>query len=261
MNKPIAGDGTVGKAIEVLEKVADFGRPVRFSELLESSPHPKATLYRLLQTLTSQGMLIYNDEQQTYSMGLKLLRLAHTAWAQSSLANIASPHLDKLVSEVKETLHLAQMDAGQVVFVDKKYRSAHFDTIAQTGLVAPAHCTGVGKAILAFLSPARLERAVGMQNFYQFTPKTLTSREALEVELGTIKKQGFAFDREEHEVGIISVAAPIIRANGQPLGAVSIASSTHRHSPESLQAFTPNLLETVREISKEAEAWTFPQAD
>ena len=70
-------DGTVGKAVEVLDRVATFGRPVRFTELLDGSPFPKATLYRLLQTLTSQGMLAYDDDRQTYAPGLRQVRLAH----------------------------------------------------------------------------------------------------------------------------------------------------------------------------------------
>ncbi|MBT8415251.1 MAG: helix-turn-helix domain-containing protein, partial [Boseongicola sp.] len=69
-----AGDGTVGKALEVLDRVAAFGRPVRFTELLDGSPYPKATLYRFVQTLTNQGMLSYDPERQTYAMGIRLVR-------------------------------------------------------------------------------------------------------------------------------------------------------------------------------------------
>lgn len=253
-------DGTVGKALQLLDDVAAMGRPVRFSEILEHSSHPKATLYRLLQTLTNQGMLSYNDHAQTYSLGLRLVRLAHSAWAQSSLSEIASPHLEELAKKVHETLHLAQMESGQVIFIDKRQRSSNYDTLAQTGLVAPAHSTGVGKAILAFLSPPRLERAMKQQNFYPFTEHTHTSAESLMRELEDIKKTGIAFDRQEHELGIISIAAPILRSNGQPLGAVSIASSSARHTNESLSEFKSELLATAQHISNSAESWSFPQA-
>lgn len=253
-------DGTVGKALQLLDDVAAMGRPVRFSEILEQSSHPKATLYRLLQTLTNQGMLSYNDVAQTYSLGLRLVRLAHSAWAQSSLSEIASPHLEELAKKVHETLHLAQMESGQVIFVDKRQRSQSYDTLAQTGLVAPAHSTGVGKAILAFLSPQRLERAMKQQNFYPFTKHTHISADSLKKELEQIKEAGIAFDRQEHEMGIISIAAPILRSNGQPLGAVSIASSSARHTHESLSEFKPLLLQAVGQIADSAEAWSFPQA-
>ncbi|MDN3720729.1 helix-turn-helix domain-containing protein [Roseibium salinum] len=114
-----AGIGTVGKALEVLDRVAAVGRPVRFSELLAKSSHPKATLYRLLQTLVSQGMLVYDDQRQTYSLGIRLVRLAHAAWRQSSIAPIARPFVKALAETVGETVHLAQLDSGQVLYVEK----------------------------------------------------------------------------------------------------------------------------------------------
>ena len=98
------GDGTVGKALDVLDMVAMAGRPVRFTELLVSSSYPKATMYRFLQTLTNQGMLTYDPDRQLYSLGVRLVRLAHAAWAQSSLAPIARPWIDMLSGEVGETI-------------------------------------------------------------------------------------------------------------------------------------------------------------
>ena len=117
--------GTVGKALEVLDQVTAYGRPVRFSEILADSHFPKGTLYRLVQSLTDQGMLTYDAERQTYGPGLRLVRLAHAAWQQSSLAQVARPYVDSLAEEVREAVDLAQIDHGHVVFVDrrKKYLS------------------------------------------------------------------------------------------------------------------------------------------
>lgn len=253
-----SGDGTVGKALEILESVADKGRPVRFGELLADSPHPKATLYRLLQTLTNQEMLQYDSEQQTYTLGLRLVRMAHSAWKQSSLAKVAAPVLQELAAYANETIHLAQMENGQVLFVDKRRASALFETLAQTGRIAPAHSTGVGKAILAFMTPERLERALRQQAFVKFTPNTHPDVDSLMAEFAQIRAEGVAYDREEHEQGIISIAAPILLDNGKVVGAVSIATSTSRHSPESLQAFRQALLDATARIGKEASPWQFP---
>ena len=261
MNNQATTDGTVGKALGILDCVARAGRPVRFSELLDQSHHPKATLYRLLQTLTNQRMLSYDTERQTYSMGLRLVRLAHCAWKMSSLAPSAGPHLDRLAAEVNETIHLAQMDAGQVLFVDKRRTTDRFETLAQAGRIAPGHCTGVGKAILAFLSPTRLELAMQQQTFVKYTPNTHETRQSLEAELAEIRAAGIAFDREEHEPGIISIAAPILTPGGRVLGAVSIATSTNRHTLDELTAFRPVLLTTVSRIGIDAEAWQYPQTN
>lgn len=251
-------DGTVGKALEVLDQVAAFGRPVRFSDLLEQSRFPKATLYRLVQSLTKQGMLTYDSDRQTYAPGLRLVRLAHSAWQQSSLAPIARPHIDALAEEVREAVHLAQIDHGHVIFVDKRKTTNMFDTLAQTGLVAPSYCTGVGKAILAFLPDDRRAEALKMQAFVPYTPQTHKTPDSLTPELKTIRKDGIAFDREEHEQGIISVAAPILRNGDDVVGAISIATSTSRRSLDDLSALSPVLRETASRIATEVDPWHFP---
>lgn len=253
------GDGTVGKALDVLDMVARHGRPVRFTELLGQGGYPKATLYRFLQTLTNQGMLAYDPEAQVYSLGVRLVRLAHAAWAQSSLAPIARPWLDRLSEELGETLHLAQLDQGQVLYVDKRNAARPVDMFSQAGKVGPAYCTGVGKAMLAYLPDDRLEQALARQSFHAFTPGTLASREALMAELKAIRQRGFAFDREEHEPGIICVAAPILSASGRAIGAMSITSTTQRNSLEDLEAFVPRLCEVAAAIAADAQAWRFPE--
>jgi len=182
-------DGTVGKALEVLDQVAAFGRPARFSELLQQSDFPKPTLYRLLQTLTNQGMLGYDASRQTYAPGVRLVKLAHAAWSQASLAPIARPHIDGLASRIDEAVHLAQIDNGQVLFIDKRQKTAQFATLAQAGQVAPAYCTGVGKVILAFLAPERQERALRQQAFMKYTAATHDSIESLTHELATIRSE------------------------------------------------------------------------
>ena len=92
-----SGDGTVGKALDVLDQVASYGRPVRFSELLEDSKFPKATLYRFVHTLTNQRMLAFDPDRGTYAPGVRLVRLAHTAWQTSSLAPIARGAIDQVM--------------------------------------------------------------------------------------------------------------------------------------------------------------------
>ncbi|KEJ88939.1 IclR family transcriptional regulator [Sulfitobacter donghicola] len=254
----VTTDGTVGKALSVLEQVASAGRPVRMRELLETSEFPKPTLYRFLQTLTNQGMLSYDPEHQTYTPGIRLVRLAHSAWSQATLAPIARPHLETLASTLREAIHLAQMDNGQVIFIDKRQASTQFATLAQAGQVAPAYCTGVGKAMLAFLPEAEREHALRQQAFLKYTDATLTSADELLKELDEIRIEGIAFDREEHEDGIISIAAPILTPSNRVVGSISIATATNRHTLEELNAFRPDLVECANKIGTEAQSWQSP---
>ena len=243
----VNSDGTVAKALSVLDQVTAMGRPVRMRELLETSEFPKPTLYRLLQTLTSQRMLSYDKDQQTYAPGIRLVSLAHSAWSQASLAPIAAPYISALGERLREAIHLAQIDNGQVVFVDKRQASSRFATLARTGQVAPAYCTGVGKAILAHLEPEAQAQALQQQAFLKYTDATHTSTETLVRELEQIRA-----------AGIISIAVPILTDAGRVVGAVSIATATHRHTLDGLNAFRPALLECATRIGAEAQSWQSP---
>jgi len=252
-------DGTVGKALDVLDMVASHGRPVRFSDLLAHADYPKATLYRLLQTLTHQGMLVLDPDQGTYALGVRLVRLAHAAWAQSSLAPIARPYLDELAEKTGETIHLAQLDLGQVLYVDKRNAARPVEMFAQAGKVGPAYCTGVGKAMLAYLSPEALEQALARQSFHRHTEHTLDTPEKLMAELKAIRDRGHAFDREEHEKGIICCAVPILTRSGRVLGALSVTSTTARTTLKALEAQSGLTKDIAAKIAAEAESWRFPE--
>lgn len=254
-----AGDGTVGKALDVLDMVASAGRPVRFSDLLGHAPYPKATLYRFLQTLTHQGMLAHDPDRGTYALGVRLVRLAHAAWAQSSLAPVARPHVDALAATTGETIHLAQLDQAQVLYVDKRNAARPVEMFAQAGKVGPAYCTGVGKAMLAFLPPDALESALARQSFHRFTPHTLIARDTLLQELAAIRARGFGYDREEHEPGIICIAAPILSRAGRVIGALSVTTTTARNSLDDMTALAPQVTATAAAIAADAESWRFPE--
>ena len=254
----MAGDGTVGKAMDVLDLVAGFGRPVRFGALLEISPFPKATLYRFLQTLTSQRLLEYDADQQTYSLGVRLVRLAHAAWTQSSLAPLARTHLDRLSHKIGLTVHLAQLDNGQVLYVDKRNATKPVEMFSQAGKIGPAYCTGVGKAMIAFLPEPEQTRVVTQQSYHAFTAHTLTSPKALRGELMKIAARGHAYDREEHEVGIICIAVPVLSRQGRVMGGISITGTTQTTTYEKLDILAPELTTTAQAIAADAESWRFP---
>lgn len=258
MGADAPGDGTVGKALDVLDMVASAGRPLRFTEMLGTSPYPKATLYRFLQVLTHQGMLAHDAATGSYSLGVRLVRLAHAAWAQSSLAPLARVHVDALSARLGETIHLAQLDQGQVLYVDKRNAARPVEMFSQAGKVGPAYCTGVGKAMLAHLPPDALADALMRQSFHRFTPHTLATPEALQAELLAIRARGFAFDREEHEPGIICVAVPVLARTGRVIGALSVTSTLAHTTLDGLAGLAPEIQATATLIAAEAENWRFP---
>lgn len=251
-------DGTVGRTLAVLDLVAGFARPVRFAEILPQSDLPKATLYRFLQALTNQEMLAFDADRQTYAPGLRLVRLAHSAWAQSSLAPIAAPFLDALSQETGETIHLAQLDHGMVLYVDKRNAARPVEMFSQSGKVGPSYCTGVGKAMLAYLPEDKLADAIARTSFQRYTPTTLADEAALRAELDAIRIRKFAWDNEEHEPGIVCIAAPILSNSGRVLGALSITTANAQDRAK-LESYAPRVLQTAASIAEAANTWRFPE--
>ncbi|HEX9857653.1 MAG TPA: IclR family transcriptional regulator C-terminal domain-containing protein, partial [Paracoccaceae bacterium] len=160
------------------------------------------------------------------------------------------------------TVHLAQLDQGQVLYVDKRNAARPVEMFSQAGKVGPAYCTGVGKAMLAFLPEEALARALERQSFHRFTPQTLDSPRALLADLAAIRARGFALDREEHEPGIICVALPILTGAagaGRVIGAISVTSTTARTTLAALAALAPRIGEAATGIAAEAASWRFPE--
>lgn len=250
--------GTVGKALGVLELVAAQEAPVRFAELQRLSSLPKATLYRLIQTLVIEGMLAQDPETGAYSLGVRLVRLAHAAWRQSSLAPIARPHLEALAAASGRTVHLAQLDYGHVLYVDRRDAREPDAIFTDAGKIAPAYSTAVGKAMLAYLDAQQLDQVLAMQSFQRFTSTTLSSEAVLRQSLDRVRERGFAVDLEEYQSGVICVAVPILSAEDRMLGAVSVSASTTHDSLETLEAWVPQLRDCAETIAVEMTQWAVP---
>lgn len=212
-----------------------------------------------MQVLRNLGILFFDEDKQTYSPGLRLVRLAHASWAQSSLAPVAAPHLDWLSGELDMTLHLAQLDGGQVLYIDKRNSARPAEMFSQAGKVVPAYCTGIDKAMLAHLKEPSLGQAIDRQSFYKFTSRTVGSAGSLRDELSAIRARGYALDNEEHEQGKICVAVPILARTGRVLGGLSATSTSTELKIEELGEIAPRLARVAALIALDAENWRFPE--
>ncbi|AEV35805.1 transcriptional regulator, LclR family [Pseudovibrio sp. FO-BEG1] len=244
----------ISKALVVLDAVALAESPPRFVELLNALPLSRATLHRQLRQLVKEGMLVHDEVHQTYSIGMRVLRLAHSAWSRASLASVARDSLDQLSAQIPETIHLAVLDNNQVLYVDKRLPPRSVSMFSSPGKIGPAYCTGVGKAMLSALPEARLAEAIRAQSFQRHTAKTFVNEKMLRDELARIRARGHAFDDEEHEDSIICVALPILNKRGEPIGALSVTSTTYVTSLDTMvETYLPAMTLAVQEISENAQ--------
>lgn len=248
---PKASTGTLGKALAVLDLIAQSPEPLRFTDLLKRSAQPRATLHRQLSHLLEEDLIQLNEETGTYELGLRLLNLAAAAWSRNSLRGVAAPFLQDLHARTGETVHLAVLRGERVVYLDKVEGRQSVRMHSQIGNTSPVYCTGVGKAMLAALDEASLHTLLNNLQFESFTAQTIPDRAALLAEIQQIRQQQYAEDREEHEEGIRCVAAALVAADGQLRGGISVTAPVFRLQAEQLEQWRAWVVVAAQAINEQ----------
>jgi DNA-binding IclR family transcriptional regulator len=225
--------GTLGKLMVLLDIVTHADAPMRFTDILAVANQPRGTLHRQLGHLTEEGLLELDGDGR-YAPGLRLLDFAARSWARNEFRLIAEPHLVALQQLTGETVHLGVLRGAAVIYLDKVEGRQPVRMYSQIGNASPVYCTGVGKAALSVLADERVAALISGVSFQRFTENTHTPQTLLS-EIAEIRKSGNAFDREEHEVGIRCVAAPVHSEDLSFVGGVSVTGPAYRLTLERLE--------------------------
>jgi len=215
----------VDRAARLLTEVVHSPGSVTFTELAAATGLAKSTTSRLLLALERNG-LVRRDEAGKFRPGEMFVRFAWQGGAEAGLTGVAQPYLDRLGRATGETVNLGVGRGDmveQIAQVDSVYLIGATNWL---GRPVPLHCTALGKVLLAYgaatLPPGRLERC---------TEHTITSRAALDTELGTVRQRGYAVIDGELEPGLVAVAAPVYRDGGAVVAALSVSGPDNRLTP------------------------------
>jgi DNA-binding IclR family transcriptional regulator len=234
---PVADDlatspGTsVGKALALLEAFDQLDAYLGVSELARRTSLPKSTAFRLLAILEEHGLI---ERQGTrYCLGKRLFELGNRVpdCRPRALRDKALPFISELYELTHETVHLAVLDGADVLYVEKLFGRQQVKAPSSVGGRVPAYCSAIGKALLAWSGPTALEATLA-RGLAPRTGYTIVSPARLVDELALVRAQGVAFDREESNLGINCVAAPIITRNGRVVGGLSVCGGTGRFAPD-----------------------------
>ncbi|WP_244423947.1 IclR family transcriptional regulator [Phyllobacterium sp. YR531] len=255
-----SGTGTLGKAISVLDIIANSSMPLRFTDVLKFSDQPRGTLHRQISNLIEEGLITVNRDN-SYALGLRLLQFASKAWAGNEFRGVAAAHIQQLHEATGETVHLGVLKGIEVIYLDKIESRQNIRMVSQIGNTAPAFCTGVGKAALSALPDNELHKRISNIEFRRYTPNTLTTAAALLAEIDTIRRTGNAYDREEHETGITCVAAPILSHTDRLFTAsVSVTGPAYRVTPEMLVSWAEITRNTASAITSAMTSQLAPRS-
>src|SRR5882724_2291520 len=216
------------RAVVILDMLAAVREDLSLFELSERLDLHKSTIHRLLMVLERHRLVERRPESGKYGLGLKLFELGTRAFARLGLGERAHPHLERLAAEAGETAHLCVLEDGEVLYLEKVEPSRTIRVPSTVGRRNPAHCTAVGKALLAFLPEADLDRLIQGRGLPAHTPNTITTPALLRRELRAIRQRGYAVDDEEIEEGLRCIGAPVRDHSGRVVASMSIAGPAFR---------------------------------
>jgi DNA-binding IclR family transcriptional regulator len=211
------------KALRVLELFDERGKELTVTEINDHLNFNKVSTFRIVKNLEDAGYLEKDADTLKYKLGLKVYYLGSLAEPHSAIRKITRPFLEKLNDRCDETVHLAVLNKGEALYLDKIEGKKTIRVITRISTKLPAHCSGVGKTLLAALPEDALEQIIKEKGLPRFTNNTITELKALKAELAKVRKQGYAIDNEEIEEGLKCAAAPVKDSGGNVVAAVSIS--------------------------------------
>ena len=241
----------VERALNILEATANRRDGLTNSEISHKLGIPKSSASYILRTLERRGYLRRDPETGRYRLGLKILSLGGDARANLDLAEVALPFMRGLQDRIHLTIHLAVLDQGEAVYIEKVEAPGFFKVNTWVGRRMYLHSTSVGKCLLAWLPKPEVETLLRQQGMKKRTPKTISSVAKLLSGLERVREQGHALDDEENSLGARCVGAPIFDTTGGVTAALGVSGTLTQMDEENMVKIVDALKETARRISRQ----------
>jgi DNA-binding IclR family transcriptional regulator len=245
---------SVSRALMLLEIMAKENNTISLSELARKAYLKMATVHRLLYTLMNRGFVEQDKVTLRYRLGIKTFEIGNAALMINDLRSMIRPFLKQLSERINETINLAVLDATEVVYIDQ-IESTNIVIVkmfARIGSRGPAYCTGTGKVLLADLPIHELRKRLSEIELIKFTEYTITDIDKLIEKMIQIKKDGYALDFSERDLGVTCVAAPIKNFEGKVQAAISVSAPEQRMLMSRIEhEILPVTLEIAGQISRQ----------
>ena len=240
------------KLLTILEYLSTCSEPVRLQDIADNVNLNASTVLRFVTALEQNGYVIQDSYTQKYSMTMKICSLANKMVANlnNKIHDMGRPLLRSLSRIFEESTCLAVEKEMSVVYIDVQDGPDHLlSSMQYIGKMAPMHCTGVGKLLLLNYTEVEIDKYIAIKGLPRFTKNTLCTKESLLKELEIIRKQGYAFDDEECEIGAKCLAVPVYDYRGKVIACLSVTGSIFRMTPEKIYKNLPYMLDAAAQLS------------
>jgi IclR family transcriptional regulator, KDG regulon repressor len=223
--KEVAGNyiiQTVSRALELLEQFQEGDAELGITDLSNRLNLQKNNVFRLVVTLKAKNYIEMNTSTGKYRLGIKTRALGQVARRVIDFASHARPFLSDLKQQCHETCYFSVIKDGYTYYLDSVESDLPVRVTQQVGSSRPLYCTAAGRVQLAFTEPQRRMELLAGSEMKRLTAGTITDPGELKNELEKVEHQGYAIDNQEHDVGVMEIAAPVFDSSGAIIGALSI---------------------------------------
>lgn len=244
-------DGSVqviSKMLRILEAIHASPSGLGLKPICDITGVHKSTAHRFLKHLQHEGYLL-RTETGAYLIGPKLSQMGARANPQATLQAVARPILWELWKATHETVNLAVLDHGSVLYIEVIESPHEFRLASRIGTRRPLHATALGKALAAFMPEEEREEVLNPLRFQLLTPQTISNLLQFRNELSKVRRTGYAVDDEEATLGARCVSAPVLSSDGHGVAAVSVSGPITRISPSQVSTLAEVVLRTASSIS------------
>jgi IclR family KDG regulon transcriptional repressor len=245
------GVQSLARAFGIMEEVARSRDGISLAELSKRVGLHNSTTFHLVKTMVSLGYIRQIKDSKRYRIGRPLFALAASALDEIEMVSLAMPVLEDLSRETGESGHFAVRMGDSVVVIARTAAPGAFQLTERVGVVRPAHCTALGKVILAALRVDQIDRFLARIELTAVTPKSITELGVLKKDISEVRSSGIAFDDGEFNPEVRCVAVPVKDFTGQVIGAIGISGPIWRLSIQALQSRTIIVQAAAKRLSVE----------
>jgi DNA-binding IclR family transcriptional regulator len=247
----IEGVKSALRVLDIFELLAQYPDGISLSEIATQLHIPKSSAHGLLGTLLSRGYLRAGRQGRTYRLGVRLFELGSGYMASTDLMADGQEIVRELARACDETVHLAILTGDEVLYVAKEEGTNTVRMVSAVGKRFPAYATGVGKMLLAALTPAELDVLYPpARPLASITPHTITDPGLFRQELAESRRRGYATDFEESTPGLCCIAAPVFDSAGSQVAAVSVSVPSVRFTAERQNTLRLQVQESAGRLSR-----------
>jgi len=237
------------RALSILNVIAADDHGMTMTDISQRAALPMSTTHRLLTTLQHERYVRYDNDQSLWKMGVQAFIIGNAFVSSRDVIATSRPLMAALMEKSGETVNLAVIDQGECIYLAQVECRQMMRVQAKPGSRVPIHSSAVGKALLAAMPVEKAKKFIQMREFERATDNTVIDQKALCKEIEEVRDIGFAYDDEEHCIGLRCVASAIYDEFGEPIAAVSLSGPMARVGDERFPVLGDMVKECAAEIT------------